>query len=153
MKMIWFGCLTFFIGICLAMQLAMNGAAGMVAANYRMANAIFWCIGALTALVIGFSGYEAGFWGRAQTVPLWYWAGGAMGGILLCVIAVLITRMGAASFSAIVLTGQIAGGLLIAHYGWMGTPVQRMTAIRLAGALLMAVGATMAVAGRMPSWR
>ncbi|MFU8781145.1 MAG: DMT family transporter, partial [Kiritimatiellia bacterium] len=83
-------------------------------------------------------------------VPVWYWAGGAMGGVLLCVIAVLIIRMGAASFTAIVLAGQIFGGLLIAHYGLMDTPAQHLTPVRILGALLMALGATMAVLGKVP---
>ncbi len=143
--------ITFVIGIFLAIQLAMNGAAGATAENFRMANGLFWCIGAITALCIAATGYEAGFWGRIRTVPLWYWAGGAMGGILLCVIAVLIVRMGAASFTAVVLAGQICGGLLIAHFGLMDTPVQHVSAVRLVGAIIMAIGATLAVYGKIPN--
>ncbi len=141
---------TFMIGICLAIQLTMNGAAGMRTGNFRMANALFWTIGAVTAILIGLSGYEPGFWSRVRQVPVYLWAGGAMGGVLLYVIAILITRMGAASFSAVVLTGQIFGGLLIAHYGLMQTPVERLTIVRLTGAVVMAVGAYMAVLGRLP---
>ncbi len=142
--------LTFIIGIFLAIQLAMNGAAGSVSANFRMANGLFWCIGAVTALLIAATGYESGFWCRIKAVPLWYWAGGAMGGVLLCLIAVLIIRMGAASFTAIVLAGQIFGGLLIAHFGMMGTPVEHLTPVRIVGAVIMALGAAMAVLGRIP---
>ncbi len=142
--------ITFVIGIFLAIQLTMNGAAGEAAGNFRMANGLFWSIGALTALVIAATGYESGFFTRMRSVPVWYWAGGAMGGVLLCVIAVLIVRMGAASFTAVVLAGQIFGGLLIAHFGIMGTPVQAMTPVRLIGAIMMALGATLAVFGKLP---
>ena len=141
---------TFVIGIFLAIQLAMNGAAGSAAANFRMANGLFWCIGAITAILIAATGYDAGFWGRIRSVPVWYWAGGAMGGILLGMIAILIVRMGAASFTAVVLTGQIFGGLLIAHFGMMQTPVQPMNVVRLIGAIIMAIGATLAVYGKIP---
>ncbi|MFU8780336.1 MAG: hypothetical protein ACNA71_04845, partial [Kiritimatiellia bacterium] len=55
---------TFVIGVFLALQLAMNGAAGAAAQNFRMANGLFWVIGAVTALVIAATGYEAGFWVR-----------------------------------------------------------------------------------------
>ena len=141
---------TFVIGIFLAVQLAMNGAAGAAAGNFRMANGLFWCIGAITALMIAATGYEAGFWGRIRSVPVWYWAGGAMGGILLCMIAVLIVRMGAASFTAVVLAGQIFGGVFIAHFGLMNTPVERLSVVRLIGAIIMALGATLAVYGKIP---
>lgn len=141
---------TFVIGVLLALQLAMNGAAGSVVGNYRMANGLFWCIGAATAFLIAATGYESGFWRRLPSVPWWYWAGGFMGGILLCLVAMLIMRMGAASFTAIVLAGQVCGGLLIAHYGLMGTPVEPLTPMRVSGALIMLLGASMAVLGRWP---
>ncbi len=145
--------LTFIIGIFLALQLAMNGAAGSAAENFRMANGLFWCIGAITALAIASTGYDSGFWGRVRSVPVWYWAGGAMGGILLCVIALLIVRMGAASFTAVVLAGQIFGGLIIAHFGLMDTPVQHLSPVRLLGAIIMAIGAAIAVYGKIPGIR
>jgi len=62
----------------------------------------------------------------------------------------LIVRMGAASFTAVVLAGQIFGGLIIAHFGLMNTPVQPASTVRLVGAIIMAIGATLAVYGKIP---
>jgi bacterial/archaeal transporter family-2 protein len=45
--------LTMFLGVVLAVHLAMNGKVGAVMNNPRVANAVFWCIGAVTAVAIG----------------------------------------------------------------------------------------------------
>ena len=52
--------LTLFLGVVLAVHLAMNGKVGSVLNNARVGNALFWCIGALGAVVIGFTGWESG---------------------------------------------------------------------------------------------
>ena len=52
--------LTIFMGIVLTVHLAMNGKVGAVLNNPRVGNALFWCIGAITALAIGLSGWQAG---------------------------------------------------------------------------------------------
>ena len=48
--------MTMFLGVVLAVHLAMNGKVGSVLQNARVGNALFWCIGALGALCIGLSG-------------------------------------------------------------------------------------------------
>ena len=52
--------LTLGLGVVLAVHLAMNGKVGSMLENPRVANAVFWCIGALTALLIGWTGWKAG---------------------------------------------------------------------------------------------
>jgi len=48
-----------FLGIVLALHLSMNGEVGNVLKNPRMGNALFWCIGAVTAVVIGLTGWDS----------------------------------------------------------------------------------------------
>jgi transporter family-2 protein len=42
------------------------------------------------------------------------------------------------------LAGQILGGLLMSHFGWLGSPVDRITLPKLAGVGLMIVGVAIA---------
>jgi transporter family-2 protein len=42
-----------FLGIILALHLSMNGKVGASLGNPRVGNAVFWCIGALVAVLIG----------------------------------------------------------------------------------------------------
>src|SRR5258707_7930918 len=52
--------LTMFLGVVLAVHLAMNGKVGSVLQNARVGNGLFWCIGALGAVAIGLSGWRSG---------------------------------------------------------------------------------------------
>jgi transporter family-2 protein len=42
------------------------------------------------------------------------------------------------------LAGQILGGLLISHFGWLGSPVQPISLMNLVGALVMFGGVVLA---------
>jgi transporter family-2 protein len=42
------------------------------------------------------------------------------------------------------LAGQIIGGLVMSHYGWLGSPVDRITMSKLAGVVLMVAGVVLA---------
>jgi transporter family-2 protein len=46
----------------------MNGKVGSVINNARVANALFWCTGALWAVVIGLTGWRAGALGPLRQV-------------------------------------------------------------------------------------
>ena len=48
--------LTVFLGIILTVHLSMNGKVGAVIGNPRVGNMLFWCIGAVMAILIGASG-------------------------------------------------------------------------------------------------
>ena len=47
-----FFALTLGLGVVLAVHLAMNGKVGAAIDNPRVANAVFWCIGAVTAIIM-----------------------------------------------------------------------------------------------------
>ena len=49
---------TVFLGVILAVHLSMNGKVGSALNNARVGNALFWCIGAFGALIIGATGWK-----------------------------------------------------------------------------------------------
>ncbi|MBD0284613.1 MAG: hypothetical protein ICV79_04225 [Flavisolibacter sp.] len=46
------------IGFVLTLHLTMNAQVGVIVNNPRMGNAIFWSIGAITAILIGLTGWD-----------------------------------------------------------------------------------------------
>jgi len=50
--------LTMFLGVILTVHLAMNGKVGAAINNARVGNAVFWCIGAIGAILIGLTGWQ-----------------------------------------------------------------------------------------------
>lgn len=136
--------LTVFLGVVLAVHLAMNGKVGSVLNNPRVGNALFWCIGALGAIAIGLTGWKPGaLSGLGQVNPVLLTAG-LMGACLVFAIAWLIPQVGAGPLMITLLAGQILGGMLMSHFGWLGSPVQPVSLVNFVGALVMVGGVLLA---------
>jgi len=133
-----------FLGIILAVHLAMNGEVGKIMNNPRVANAVFWCIGAVMAVIVGFTGWKAGALGPISEVSPILLTAGAIGAMLVFAIAWLVPEVGAGNVFITLLVGQIIGGLVLSHFGWLGSPVDPINITKLIGVALMIAGAVMA---------
>ena len=132
--------LSMFLGVVLTVHLAMNGAVGAALNNPRVGNALFWCIGALTALVIGASGWQSGALSGLGSVNPIMLTAGALGATLVFGIAWLIPQVGAGPFTLALLVGQIVSGMVLSHFGWLGSPKQPLVTANLIGVVVMIVG-------------
>jgi transporter family-2 protein len=139
--------LTVFLGVVLTVHLAMNGAVGAVIGNPRVGNALFWCIGAITALAIGLSGWQAGALGGIRNVNPLLLTAGAMGASLVFGIAWIIPQIGAQYMTVMLLTGQILSAMVLSNFGWLGSPVQPVSVTNMLGAVLLIGGAYLATRG------
>ena len=135
---------TMLLGVVLAGHLAMNGKVGSVLNNARVGNALFWCIGAAGALAIGLTGWQSGALGPLKQVHPVLLTAGLMGAWLVFAIAWLIPQVGAGTVMITLLAGQVIGGLLMSHFGWLGSPVQPVTMTKVAGVVVMIAGVVMA---------
>lgn len=139
-----------FLGIVLALHLSMNGKVGASLDNPRVANALFWSIGAITAILIGASGWRSGaLAGLRQVDPLLLTAG-AIGACLVFAIAWMQPQVGARGMFMTLIAGQILGGMLLSHFGLLGSPVQKISGINAVGALVMLGGVYLATHVRLP---
>jgi transporter family-2 protein len=136
--------LTMFLGVVLAVHLAMNGKVGSVLNNPRVANALFWCVGAGGAILIGLTGWESGALGPLKNAHPLLLTAGALGACLVFAIAWLIPQAGAGPVMITLLAGQVIGGLILSHFGWLGSPVQPITLTKLLGVLVMIGGVVLA---------
>lgn len=136
--------LTIFLGVVLAVHLAMNGKVGSVLNNPRVGNALFWCIGALGAAAIGLSGWQAGALSPLKQVHPLLLTAGVLGACLVFAIAWLIPQVGAGPVMITLLAGQVLGGLIMSHFGWLGSPVQPITLTKIAGVAVMIGGVILA---------
>jgi bacterial/archaeal transporter family-2 protein len=74
----------------------------------------------------------------AARIPWWAWSGGLFGAIFIAIL--LIPQLGAATFFAVLMTGQLLCSLAVDHFGVLGVPVHPVSLIRLAGAALLILG-------------
>ncbi|RPI53590.1 MAG: DMT family transporter [Acidobacteria bacterium] len=136
--------LTVMLGVVLTVHLAMNGKVGAVIGNPRVGNALFWCIGAITAVAIGLSGWQSGALSGLRQVNPFLLTAGAMGATLVFAIAWLIPQIGAGPMTLMLLAGQILSAMTLSHFGWLGSPVQPVTLTNIIGALVMVGGVFLA---------
>jgi bacterial/archaeal transporter family-2 protein len=128
------------LGVVLTVHLAMNGTVGAAINNARVGNALFWCIGALTAVIIGATGWQTGALSGIKHVNPILLTAGAMGASLVFGIAYLIPRVGAGPFTYALLAGQIISAMVLSHYGWLGSPKQPVTPMGIVGVVVLVVG-------------
>jgi transporter family-2 protein len=140
--------LTMFLGVVLAVHLAMNGKVGSVLNNARVGNALFWCIGALGAMAIGVTGWHSGALGPIRQIHPMLLTAGVLGATLVFAIAWLIPKAGAGPVMITLLAGQVIGGLVMSHFGWLGSPVQPITLTKIAGVGVMIGGVVLATYSR-----
>jgi bacterial/archaeal transporter family-2 protein len=129
------------IGFVLTLHLAMNAQVGSMVKNPRMGNALFWTIGAITAIIIGISGWDPAFFSNLKGVPLWLFTAGIMGGALVFGIAWAMPKLGAGTAFVLMIAGQVISGMIFSHFGLLGSPVQPFTLVKFIGVVLLTAGA------------
>jgi transporter family-2 protein len=135
--------LMFLIGIVLAVHLSMNAQVGLILKNPKMGNALFWCIGGITALLIGFSNWDVDVFQRLKEVPVWLLTAGVIGAALVFGIAWIIPQIGAAPAFVLMVAGQVVAGLVVSHFGLLGAPVEPVTLTKVIGVLLLVAGVSL----------
>ena len=135
--------------IAFALIAAIAGAATVIqsAANAGLAARIGLAPALLVNTAIVLFGTLAFYFSRgphqvffAAGTPWTLYAGGVCGFLVILSLAFVFPKIGAAVAIALVVLGQGAAALAIDHYGWMGMPVQPITAARVAGLLLVGGG-------------
>lgn len=132
------------LGIVLDVHLAMNGKVGSVISNARVANALFWCVGAIAAVLIGLTGWRPGIIDAFKQVSPWLLFAGAIGACLVFAIAWLLPHVGARGVFITLIAGQVLGGMVLSQYGWLDSPIQKVAPINIIGALIMLGGVFLA---------
>ena len=76
----------------------------------------------------------------ATRIPWWAWSGGAFGAIFIGLSIFLVPQIGAATFLALLVTGQMLGSITFDHFGWLGLTQRPVDAPRLIGVALLIGG-------------
>jgi bacterial/archaeal transporter family-2 protein len=138
--------LSVFLGVVLTVHLAMNGAVGAALNNPRVGNALFWVIGAVTAVIIGLTGWQTGALSGLKSINPIMLTAGMMGASLVFGIAAVIPQIGAGPFTVMLLLGQLVSAMVLSHFGWLG-PQHSISATSAGGAVLLFIGAYLCTRG------
>ena len=105
-----------------------------------MGNAMFWTIGAITAIIIGLTGWDPAVFTRLKEVPLWLLTAGVMGGLLVFGIAWTMPQLGAGTAFVLLIAGQVISGMIFSHFGLLGSPVEPISMVKIVGVVLLISG-------------
>jgi transporter family-2 protein len=76
----------------------------------------------------------------AGRIPWWAWSGGLFGAIFIGLAIFLVPQLGAATFIALLVTGQMLGSVTFDHFGWIGLAQRPIDLPRLIGVALLIGG-------------
>ncbi len=76
----------------------------------------------------------------ARSVPWYLWTGGALGATFIVLAIFLVPKLGAATFIALFVVGQMLVSLAFDHFGAFGLEKHAASPVRLAGAALLIAG-------------
>lgn len=78
--------------------------------------------------------------GMMARIPWWAWSGGVFGAIFIGLAIVLVPQLGAATFIALLITGQMIGSVTFDHFGWLGLTQRSIDLPRVIGVALLIGG-------------
>ncbi|UFN47557.1 DMT family transporter [Roseomonas sp. OT10] len=78
--------------------------------------------------------------GVAARIPWWAWSGGLFGAIFIGLSILLVPQLGAATFLALLVTGQMLAAVTFDHFGWLGLAQRPVDLPRLLGVALLIGG-------------
>ncbi|HEX3538004.1 MAG TPA: DMT family transporter [Stellaceae bacterium] len=125
-------------GISFVVQQAVNAELRVSIGSAAWAGFVSYFGGTLCMLVLALGWRDpvpsAGALGQTHW---WAWTGGFFGAVYIAVSILLVHRLGAAAFIALLVTGQMLASLAFDQFGLFGMPQHPVDAPRLVGALLL----------------
>lgn len=142
----WYVLLAIAAGAALPAQVGVNNSLRVGIGNGVLAALISFAIGSVVLFIYAICTRAA--WPSMQALsklPVWVWSGGILGAYYVATSIFVAPRLGAANLVGLVVAAQILTSLVLDHYGFVGFAQHSINAPRVAGALLLVVGAVLIV--------
>lgn len=127
-------------GAATALQTGVNSQLRVYLNNPFQAGLVSFLVGTLALAIVALPQGTRWSFAEMTTFPWWVWIGGLLGAFFVISAILLVPRFGAATYLVLNLAGQMITALILDHYGLFGFPVQKISWLRAAGAILLIVG-------------
>jgi transporter family-2 protein len=132
-------------GGLVAMQAPINSQLGKQVGTFQAAFVSFTIGTLLLALIATLAKGGLGQVPEARHLSWYYLTGGLLGAAYVTTILVTVRTLGAGGAVAATIAGQLTISVLIDHFGWLGVNRDPVTALKLVGVALLAVGTYLVV--------
>ena len=126
-------------GLCVALQSPSNATLARSSGSVWFASTISFAGGMILLLAV-WAFYDRTPLAAVRQAPPWAWIGGLYGVTFVFAIAYATPRLGLAVTLTIAIATQLAGALVIDHFGLLGLKATPVSASRLVGVALVAAG-------------
>ncbi len=132
-------------GLTAAAQVAIFGRFGDRVGT--MPAVAFSCVvtAVIAAVVLLVATRSLGGFATAAAAPRWMWLGAVGGAFIVFTVTLAAPRIGTFAMLALIIAGQLTLGVVIDRYGMFGLQQIPFTPYRVAGIILLAAGAALAL--------
>ena len=142
---LFFSCLMLATGIGIPIMAALSATLGVRYGSSAFAASVLFLVALCISIAFLFA-VEGGLKSSPRTsLPFYYYLGGVFVAFYVLSITWVAPQFGVGNAVAFVLLGQLLSMAAIDQFGLLGAPMQAVTLQRLAGLVLMSVGAFLAV--------
>lgn len=130
-------------GMAVALQPSINARLAQKVGSYE-SSLISFAVGTIAlCVVVMISG--RGSLRAIGSATWWELSGGLLGAFFVTLTIIAVPRLGTLAVMAVVISGQLATGALLDHFGAFGLRHLPLTPLRCAGMLLLAAGAALII--------
>jgi len=128
-------------GISLVIQQVLNANLRTAISSAAWAGFVSYFVGVLCMVLLVLALREPiPALGAVARIPWWAWLGGAFGATYIALSIVLIPQIGAATFMAVMIAGQMMASVAFDHYGMLGLAERPIDLWRVGGVVLLIAG-------------
>ncbi|MNZ35351.1 Inner membrane protein YdcZ [compost metagenome] len=139
----WLLFLPLIAGTCLPLQAGINGQLAKQVSSVLAAALISFMVGTAGLVALTLWQRELPTLAALRSLHWWHWCGGFLGMFFIFMAAYAAPRVGALMFMVLVLAGQLGMAMTLDHFGWAGFREAPVSALKIGGLALIAVGVWM----------
>ena len=132
--------LTAFVGGLIALQAPINSQLGRSVGTFQAAFLSFLLGTVLLLVIAALAKGGLGQIGEARGLSWYYLTGGVLGALYVTTVLVTVRSLGAGPVVAATIAGQLSASLVVDQLGILGVEKDPITATKVVGVLLLAVG-------------
>lgn len=137
--------LTAIAGVLVGIQAPVNSRLSKTIGSVQAATFSFMVGAVALALAATLFYGGLGSFAQAGKAPAWAWIGGLLGASYVTVAILTVRTLGVSGLTALVICGQLTAAVVIDRFGLFGIARQSIGVTRIAGLVLLVVGALLVV--------
>jgi transporter family-2 protein len=133
-------CLAVAAGVSVVVQQALNANLRAALGSAAWSGFISYFVGLVCMALLAIALRDPLPAAAVARIPWWAWSGGVFGAIFIALAILLVPKLGAATFIALLVAGQMLASVTLDHFGWLGLDQRPIDLPRVIGVLLLVGG-------------